>query len=39
MYCFLRFSKKMSEKRKRSNHGKVTSNKNWLSNERFKLCL
>ena len=29
----------MSEKRKRSQHGKVTFNENWLSDEIFKLWL
>ena len=36
---FFRFNKKISEKRKRSQHGKFTLNENWLSDERFKLWL
>ena len=36
---FFRYSKEVSEKRKRSDHGKVTFNENLLSDERFKLWL
>ena len=39
MYCFSGLVKKCQKKRKRSQHGKVTFNENWLSDERFKLWL